>query len=405
MADTNVPAIVFSETGITLPQEASILAGVQADMNTAFGGNMSLSLTAPQGQIAQSNTAIIGNKNDQIAEVVNQVNPDTSSGRWQDAIGRIYFLDRIAASGTVVTGTIAGLVGAVIPVGSVAQDANGYRYSSLVDATITASGIVDVDFQCQTTGPVPCPIGALNTIFKAVTGWDSITNLSAGTEGTNVESRADFEFRRKNSVAKNSVNMVQSIQSAVLEVPNVLDAYVLDNPTGATVNKGSTNYPVIAHSVYVAAAGGEAEDIAKAIWSKKSGGCDYNGDTEFTVQDTEGYQQPYPSYVVKWVTPDALPIFFTVEIADDPALPANIVPLIRQAVVNAFNGTDGGTRARIGATLFAGRYYAGVAATDANVEIFSILLGSVSPGAGTALTVGIDQRPTLDPLNVTVTLV
>lgn len=402
---TNVPALQFTPTGVVLPDEQDVLNGALADMNTALGGGMSQSLSSPQGQWAQSLTAIIGDKNDDIAEVVNQVNPDTASGRYQDAIGRIYFIDRIAASGTVVTGTCAGLVGAVIPDGSLAQDVNGYIYASIGAATIGSGGTVAVQFQCQTMGPIPCPIGTMNVIYKAVTGWESVTNLTAGTPGALQESRADFEFRRKNSVANNAVNSVNAIRAAVLAVPNVVDAYVIDNPTGATVNVGSTNYPVIAHSVYVAVAGGTAAAIGAAIWSKKPVGCDYNGTTTTTVQDTNAGTIPYPSYVVKWVTPAALPVYFAVNIVNNANLPANAQALIKQAIVSAFNGADGGTRARIGSTLYAGRFYAGVAAVDPSVEVLSILLGTAPSPVGTSLVVGIDQRPTIDVSQITVTLV
>ncbi len=405
MPTSNVPSIQFTPNGITLPTESDILAGVLADENAAFGGGMSTSLSSPQGQLAQSLTAIIGDKNGEIANIVNQVNPDTADGRFQDAIGRIYFIDRIAASGTLVTGTCTGLVGTVIPVGSIVQDVNGYQYGSLAAATIPAGGAVDVDFQCLTTGPIGCPAGALTTIYKAVTGWESVTNAAAGSPGVDVESRADFEYRRKNSVALNAVNSMQSIYAAVLAVPNVLDAYVIDNSTNSTVNTGSTNYPVIANSVYVAVAGGAEADIAQAIWSKKSLGCSYNGNTTYTITDTSGGVTPYPTYNVKWQTPAALPVYFAVSITNNAALPSNISTLVRDAIVASFNGADGGTRARIGSTLVSGRYYAGVNATSEYVEILSIFLGSAASPTGLSLAVGIDQRPTLDPANITVTLV
>ena len=203
---TSVPTITFADTGITLPAGSDILAGRMADINDAFGGGVNQSLTTPQGQIAQCDSAIIEDKNANIAEIVNQVNPDYSSGRWQDAIGRIYFMDRIAAVGTVVTGTCVGLVGTVIPIGSQAQDNSGYIYSSITEGVIGEAGTVDVDFQCVTTGPIACPAGTLTTIYRSVYGWDSVTNTDAGTLGVDVESRADFEFRRKNSVAANAVN-------------------------------------------------------------------------------------------------------------------------------------------------------------------------------------------------------
>ena len=401
---TSVPSVVIDATGIALPAESAILSGVVADINTAFGGGVNPGLTTPQGQLAQSLTAIIGNGNDRIAEVANLVDPDKASGRWQDAIGRIYFIDRNPAAGTVVSATCTGLIGTPIPAGSLAQDISGYMYISLADATISATGGVLVDFQCLTVGPIACPPTALSRIYRQVTGWDTITNVNAGTPGVLVESRADFEFRRKMSVAGNAVNSVQSIYARVLAVTGVIDAYVIDNPKGVTVNTGATNYPVVANSVYVAVTGGAAADIAAAIWGKKSNGCNYNGTTSYSIQDMN-YSVPRPTYPVNWVTPTDTPIYFTVQIANNPALPANIVQLVQAAVLAAFNGTDGGQRARIASAIYAGRFYGGVSATNANVQILAILLGITAPGASTSVTMGIDQRPTLSAANITVTLV
>lgn len=406
MATTNVPSIQFTPTGVVLPAESAILAGVQTDMNTAFGGGMSLSLSSPQGQIAQSDTAIIGDKNNQIAYIVNQVDPNYAEGRFQDAIGQIYFMERIAASGTLVAATCVGLSGTVIPGGSLAQDTSGNQYASLSDATIPSGGSIVVQFQCLTTGPISCPIGALNTIYRAIPGWDSITNLTAGVLGTDVESRADFEFRRQNSVAANAVNSTQSVLASVLAVPDVLDAYVTDNSTNATVNTGATNYPIIANSIYVAVAGGTSANIAKAIWSKKSLGCSYNGSTTYVYTDTSLGIPPYPSYTVKWVTPTAVPIYFAVSLANNTALPSNIVTLVKNAIIAAFTGADGGIRARIGSTLYASRYYSGISAIDPqNVDILSVFLGQSASPTGTSTSLGIDQLPTLDASNITVTLV
>ncbi len=402
---TNVPPIEFTDQGPVLPEESAILAGVQADFNAAFGGGVNPGLTAPQGQLAQSLTAIIGDKNSDILEVANQINPDLASGRWQDAIGRIYFLNRIAASGTVVTATCTGLVGTVIPSGSVAQDVNGYLYSSSVAATIPATGQVDVAFQCQTTGPVACPIGALATIYTAVQGWDRVSNATAGTPGQNVETRAQFEARRRLSVAVNAVNSVQSVYAAVLSVANVLDAFVLDNPTGAIEIYGATDYPLLPHSLFVSAIGGDASDIAQAIWSKKAPGCDYNGSTSFVVTDTS-YAQPQPAYVVRWVTPDPVQCYFAVQIQANSQLPADINALIGQAILAAFNGEDGGPKARIGSTTYAGRYYAVVSATGGSVNVLSILLGTDAMAIDeTSLEFGIDQYPTLDASDIFVTQV
>lgn len=401
---TNVPALQFTTTGLVIPEEQAILSGVLADIDTAFGGGIDKSLTTPQGQLAQSMTAAIGDKDAQIAQMAANVDPDKAEGKWQDAIGRIYFMTRIAASGTVVTGTCIGLVGTVIPAGSAAQDGNGYIYYSLADATIPAGGSVDVDFQNSTTGPIGCPIGNLSKIYTSVPGWDSVTNLTAGTLGVDVESRTAFEERRRQSVAINAVNSNDAVLAAVLAVPDVIDAYVIDNPKSVAVTVGATSYTLAPHSLYVAVSGGAAADIAHAIFANRSSGCDYNGDTSHVIYDSVNYSEPYPEYIVTWKTPDAVPVHFKVQVANNPSLPADIPALIKSAIIAAFSGADGGSRARIGSAIYAGRYYAGVAATNSNVNIQSITMGVDASAAATSLTFGIDQRPTLDATNIQVLL-
>jgi hypothetical protein len=118
MALTSVPKPTFGPRGFEAPLESDILAGVQADFNAAFGGDMNPSLETPQGQLASSETAIIGASNDQFLIYVANVDPAFSSGRMQDAIGRIYFITRKPALPTTVTGTCNGLAGVVIPVGA-----------------------------------------------------------------------------------------------------------------------------------------------------------------------------------------------------------------------------------------------------------------------------------------------
>ena len=402
---TNVPVIEWVNGSPVIPAELDILAGVQADINAAFGGGVNPSLQTPQGQLAQSETAIIGDKNNQIAYIANQVNPSMSSGIWQDAIGYIYFLQRIQSAGTVVNADCVGAVGVVIPAGSIAQDTTGYKYASTSTAVIPPSGTISVQFQNQTVGAIACAIGALSTIYTAVAGWNTINNTAAGSLGNLVESRAEFELRRQNSVAGNAVNTLQSLYGAVLSVPNVIEAYVVDNNSNGTVSYGSTNYPLVAHSIVVSVAGGEASAIAQAIWNKKPPGTNYNGNTSATVYDTN-YPSPYPSYTVTWLTPDSTAAYFAVEIADNSQLPANIVTLVQNAILSSFYGQDGGIPAGINQTTFSGRYYANVTAINQNVDVLSILLGFSAIGATlTSLTFGIDELPTLSASQIVVTLV
>jgi len=401
---TNVPAITWVNGSPVLPAELDILSGVQEDINTAFGGGVNPSLQTPQGQLAQSETALIGQKNNEIAYIANQVNPAFASGIWQDAIGYIYFITRIPGDGTVVQATCTGAVGTVIPSGAIAQDTSGYLYSSLAAATIPPSGSVTIEFQNQTQGPIACNIGALNTIYTAVAGWDTITNTTAGALGNYVESRADFEARRAASVAGNAVNSLQSIYGAVASLANVIGVLVVDNPSNGTVNYGPTSYPLAPHSVCVSVAGGTSSDIAQAIWNKKPPGCNYNGNTSVTVYDNN-YSTPVP-YTVTYLTPTSVPVYFNVNIKNSSLLPANITTLAQNAVIQTFNGLDGsGPPVSIGSTSYSGRYYANINAISPNVNVIEVYLGTSASPTTLSLTMGIDQLPTLTASNILVTLV
>ena len=401
---SSVPKIQFTPAGLVIPAETDVLAGVQADINAAFGGGLNPALETPQGQLASSQAAVIGDKNNEFALFVNQVDPQYSADRFQDAIGRIYFLTRKPATPTTVQATVNGLAGTVIPGGTLAQDTSGNTYACSGNVTIDATGSVTAEFQNIETGPIPCAAGTLTQVYQAVPGWDAITNAADGTMGSDVESRADFEYRRRNSVALNGKGTPQAIYAEVFALADVLDVYVKDNPKGDTVLVGSTDYPMLPHSVYVAVVGGADVDIAEAIWRKKDTGCDYNGNTSVTVTDDSGYNYPQPTYVVKFERPAALPVKFAVTLVDDVTLPSNIVQLVKAAIIARFNGADGTTRERMGSLILASRYYGAVVGVASNVSLISVLIGTVTPTLS-QVAVGIDQKPTLSESDITVTLV
>ncbi|MGG6193068.1 baseplate J/gp47 family protein [Pantoea allii] len=406
IVSTSVPAATFSDIGLSVPDEKDILDGRLSDLDDAMGGGMSKSLTSPQGQIAMSDTAIIADKNDQLLAIVNGINPDYSSGRFQDAIGRIYFIDRIAEQGTTVTVVATGLTGTIIPAGSAAQDDAGYIYSSLSSAVIPASGAVSIVFQNQTPGPIACPSGSLNTIYRAINGWSGINNPTGGVLGNIVESRSNFEARRRDSVARKSRNMDGSVLSALLNVNGVQDAYVWSNRQSSTVNRGTTNYPVVSHSVYICVYGGADSDVAEAIFQTCNPGANMNGDTTFTVYDTENYSAPYPEYVMQWQRAVTTPVYFRVTLDKTLNPPSDVTIQVKAMITQVFNGGyDGIAKARIGATINASKYYAPV--ISISPDTVGILALEVSLDGATfkpSVTMGINQIPTIQDSNITVVL-
>jgi hypothetical protein len=408
---TNVPPIVWTAAGPSAPSESAILTGVQADLNAAYGVTLSFTTTSgsqtsptAEGQLAASMAAVIGNVYNIFIARANAFDPAFASGRDQDAVARLYMLDRIASQPTVIEVVCNGAVNLPIPLGASARDDAQNIYLCTTAGVIGSGGNVTLPFANAVQGPIAVPASV--SIYQAIPGWDSAA-VYAGTLGQNVENRAQFEQRRQACVAQNSVGMPQSIRGAVLNqanCPGVTDCYVLDNPTSYPVTVQGVTIP--ANSLYIAVAGGISTQIAQTIWTKKGGGSPYySGNTSVTVYDTNGYVQPYPSYVITYEVPIDLPLLVQVNLVNSAQVPSNALALVQAAVIGALGGQDGGSPARIAGELLASRFYSTLMAPTINgvtnpfyapwAQPVSIQFGSANaPGAvftgsisATALTV------------------
>ena len=370
---TSIPFPTLGPQGFVAPDESAILAGALQDINAAFGGNLNPQLTTPQGQLASSETAIVGDSFAMFLLFCNLVDPAYSQGRMQDAIGRLYFIDRIAGQPTVQNCLCTGLNGAVIPIGALAQDGGGNLWVAQQVGTI-ANGNVTLPFASQTNGPIVGPEAL--TIYQAVIGWDSVTPSGDAVLGRIVETAAQFEARRALSTGLNSMGPLNAVYSAVAAVAGVLDVFCLQNNTGVPVTIGGVT--IAANSIYVAALGGDENAVALAIFQRKMPGCGMTGNTIVTVTDPNpSYEPPAPTYAITFETPVVVPFAVVVTISNSAAVPASALGLIQQAIVSAFAGGDGGPRAKIGSIVYASRYYPPVTSIG---NTYNGTTGAVIPG-------------------------
>jgi hypothetical protein len=384
---TNVPPITFTANGWIIPATSAVLAGEQADIDAAFGGNLNFADTTPQGQLATSLSAIIANTDQTFLFYTQMTDPAYSFGRMQDAIGRFYFLERDPAEPTTLQVSCSGLTGAVIPVGALISDASGNLYAATGTGVILAGGTVTVQFACTVAGAVAVPSAV--TIYQAQPGWDSVALLS-GIQGVETETRQSFEQRRQDSVAGNSFGAIGSIIGAVAKVPGVTDYWGYDNVNPAPTTVSGVAVP--AKSIFVSVAGGAAAAVAQAIWSKKAPGCGYGGNTTVVVYDQNPLlSPPYPAYNVTFQVAVPLQLLFNVTLVNGPLIPSNASQLVQQALIAAV--TQGvtpsgggqivpGLRARIASVIYATQYIQAINQLGPWAQVAAIQVGSANtPGA------------------------
>lgn len=391
---TNVPSVQFLPTGLSVPTEAAVLAGVIQDQNVAFGVTLNPDPRESQGQWASAQAAAIAAANAVFAAIVNGINPDTATGFLQDAIARLSFINRNPGVATVVQCNCTG-ANVTIPVGAQAQDTSGNLYVCTSGGTIGAGGgTISCTFANSQVGAIPCPAGTLTIIYQGIPGWESITNPAPGVIGAAIETPAALEFRRRNSVAGNAQGFLAAVYGAVFAVPNVIDVFCYENDTASPVTYGATGISLAANSIYVGVTGGLAAAIAQAIYSKKSPGCNYNGNTTVVVTDTSGNYSSPPTYNVKFNNNSQNPAntYFSVTLPNLSTFPANIATLVQTAIVNQFTGqVPTLPRARASSTLTASDYIAGInqcAGSSIFVSVSSIGIGTTFTGALGTLSSG-----------------
>lgn len=391
------PDIQFTPEGLILPTEQEILDELFNIFDKCFNSKLNRNLETPQGQMVTALTAIIADKNNQIAWLANNLDPKFSDGRMQDAIGNIYFLSRKGQINSTAVCEFLGMPGTVIPKDFELVDTNGNSWFLNKEISILSTGVIDGEVTAS--GVYGAEKDTITTIKNSIVGLDRVTNHAAAIVGIEQESRADFGTRIKNSVAKNSQGMLGSIYSNVSDLTGVLDCYVIDNVKDTPITVGVTNYTLTPHSVYVAVVGGDENEIAKQIWIYTGNGCDYNGNTTITVTD-DNYQTPKPTYEIKFMRPSSTPIYFRVKVRQGAQL--DYENAVKQAIISTFQKE---TLNKIGSQLYAMSYANEIITALSGSKLLDIDISLSNDNYADYVELGIDQYPVISEENISVVLV
>lgn len=390
-----VPLIEITDDGYVAPTTQEINDGDWARYDDAYGGNLSRVQGTPQYQIITSETAIIKDFYDQLIALGNQFDPRYASGIWQDAIAQLYFLTRKLATNSVCPVEFTGLSGAVIPEGFAVQDLSGRTWRTVGTYNIGATGTVVISCVCDTAGAIEALPNSITVIPSSLNGLDSVTNTDSAVVGYDEESRIDFNVRRRESVAINAKMTDDATRGAVLAVQNVVDAYVISNPTDATVTKGSTNYPLIRNSIVVSVVGGTDIDVATAAFIKAGTGCSWNGNTDVTITAQE-YDVNPPTYDIKLLRPDFVDVYVKVIVVDKDVISLATETEVKNHILGS--AASGDKRVRIGKDFIPADYIPDMP----NIGLKSIVASFDGLSWFDILPIGIDQYPSLNDFRITI---
>lgn len=391
MASPTAPTIDAS--GITVPQYSAILAYLQAQYQAIYGADVYLGNDSQDGQFLGIIASAINDSNAAAVAVYNSMSPATAQGNGLSNNVKINGLTRLSASNSTVDVTLVGVAGTTITNGVVSDGTNNWNLPSTV--TIPSGGSITVTATAAVAGAITAAAGTVTQIKTPTYGWQTVTNASSASVGNPVETDAALRVRQGQSVALPSQTVSAGIVGAVETLAGVTQVAFYENDTGSTDSRG-----LPAKSFALVVNGGDATQIATAIFKKKTPGAYSAGTTSQSITDpvtgftnTIRFYRPTVKAVSISVTLTALTGYTTTV--------GNEIKAALAAYVNGL-GIDGDviiSRLYIPAQLYGG--------ADSSTFQISSVLAAFKPGTpgSSDLTVAFNELASCAVADITITVV
>lgn len=173
--------------GIEIPDIETIYESVINEWNDAFGGTLRTNnRLSPQGQLAMSIAKQIDFKNKSLLFFINQFNTNTATGNFLDYQYNNFGIYRGKGNKSIVSCNCTLNAGTIINIGDEIQNEDGDIFLSTEDYTAEDPEpiTVDINFEAEEKGAIPCDANTLTKIVTEKDGWVSVNNAAAGTVGT-----------------------------------------------------------------------------------------------------------------------------------------------------------------------------------------------------------------------------
>jgi len=270
----------ITSSGVIVPDTADIKGSIQQKLRDIFGDEIDLTDETPAGRLVEALTIFYKGVLDINAQNANQINYHYATGTYLDSIAAMFNITRKGATYTRTLCTFTGTAGTVIAAGSLATTSDGYTYSLDTEVTLDSNGSGTGYMTSIISGPIPCTIGTLTNINTSIVGWTAVTNTTAATIGTDIESDDDLRTRIEDSRYYGSC-VTEAIYGAISQIDGVNSCICLENGDSNAITPNGAS--VAGHSIYVCIDGGDSTAIATAIYNKKTAGCGY---TTYTIAGT-----------------------------------------------------------------------------------------------------------------------
>ena len=296
----------IDQNGITTETIKSYLQEMQTVLKQKYGNEFTIKPEGIIDNIAVSTCWMNNTIQKQIAELARQFDPETASGKFQDALYERIGVSRLEAQKSTFVCKVQGAANLKCAAGSmtIRSKSDKNEFDNISEFVTGEDGTALVDFQCVLDGAIEVKS---SDEFDIVIAPDGITAVAPADDiqfaiGRERESDDEFRIRFRNAKATNAKATRNAVFANLSKyVDNVAFLKLLDPNSDKEVPPGYIK--IIAHH-------NTTDNIfAQAILDNVAIGPLFLGDTEVYAYDNDG-----DAYPVKFKKADEIPIDITAEI-------------------------------------------------------------------------------------------
>jgi hypothetical protein len=242
-------------------------------------------------------------------------------------LGLISGIGKDTASRSNATINMIGVAGTSIPANSTVSDSEGNEFYTVFGGEIPFSTLAI----SRVAGPLPLPIGTIDTIVDNLDGWSSIDQPVAGLTGKVPVSDLHYRNLRNRTVMRNYSGIVDAMQARLIEL-GVEQASVLNN-SDTTNNLPDGTPPLTVHATVGEVGLVTDLEIATAIMETIGIGIPTYGTSTVAITDSQGVVQN-----INFSKAVAVDVFIDLNITFlDPDI-GGAEKAIKEALVTEING-------------------------------------------------------------------
>ncbi|WPZ17782.1 baseplate J/gp47 family protein [Geobacillus subterraneus] len=244
---------------------------------------------------------------------------------WEFGITR---LQEQHAQGTI---EIHGTPGFVVEEGTLFETDKGILFELASDVTLDENGVGVGNIFCTEAGTKGnVAANAITMVSNPNENIISVTNPLPTSGGRERETDAEFFERYQQTLAGLGSTSTDSIRAELLKLNGVRAAVVIEN-TGSVPDEAGR--PPKSISAYVL--GGDANEIARVIFSKKAAGIEAYGTEQVQVYDVAGYP-----HTIGFSRATEVPIAIQLTVKKNERFPADGIQQVKTEFIKYIGGTD-----------------------------------------------------------------